>query len=86
MTMCTECYALLHNHTDCRRSPHNLGCFHEGIGRTLADFLEFERDVCADIPFTPEWDSLQRERFRRLHNWQIQEQWVNSRWLPYQPT
>ena len=73
--MCTECYATMHNHTDCTGSPHSLGCFHEGVGRTLADFLAFEREVCADIPFTRGWDSLQRERFRRLHNRQIQEQW-----------
>jgi hypothetical protein len=40
--------------------------------------MDYERDICADLPFEQVWNERQRERFRRLHDRQIQEQWVKG--------
>ena len=78
VTMCVECYARLHNHPGCPGCADGFGCFHPGIGRKLQDLMDYERDICADLPFEQGWNDRQRERFRRLHDRQIQEQWVKG--------
>ena len=74
-TMCRECYRKLHDHGDCSGPEHGGGCFPEEM-ITVGQILQYERDVCSDIPFEEEWNGRQQERFRRIHSRPLQEAWL----------